>query len=790
MRYFADLHIHSHYSRATSKTSDLQNLSLWAQRKGVQVLGTGDFTHPGWMRELRTSLVPAEPGLFRLRPDLEQKVAERLPRACRLPTRFVLQVEISTVYKAATSGVDKHKTRKVHHLVYSPDFDSADRLIKTLSRIGNLASDGRPILKLDSRELLELTLDSGEDTFLIPAHIWTPWFSALGSKSGFDSIDECYGDLSEYVFAVETGLSSDPSMNWRVSSLDRFRLISSSDAHSPSKIGREAVVFDTKLSFFALRDALRRGKGYVGTVEFFSEEGKYHLDGHRKCGVRSTPADTIATSRTCPACKKPVTVGVLHRVTELQDRSGRRKPKTAGKATRLVSLAQILGELHQVGPESKKVTRAYDELVGKLGPELPLLMDVPLRKVSKVGSSQLAEAIRRLRAGRVSVEPGYDGLYGTVRLFSDGELPSRQRGPALFEHTADSSTTRSARANRSDSSHRERPEALREERVSPQAKKRKPHRPTTTISTSARLVLGAEPPKRNRRSEKTNDHPVLLLEAGSENEEAALCAAVVAAIMRDPARAMNDNGVTTTKRTRPFARGEIGVMVRTPEQSKELLRAFRGEKITALFADSSPLLDQPGVQEILGRRDHAPHSTIPQTIENAFRSLGRERNKVLRVAHAALQHIAAAYADDPWAFEAFDRDVARAKQIDTAPFHEVDVAIVPLASAATLSFRVGVIPGCEQGLLPYCSGPPPTDREVARDRKLFAAGMSRATERLILALSRTRKVSGKQTERAASPFLSPLLSSRADARKRLVRFDPAVLQAATLERSARQMELF
>ena len=270
MRFHADFHIHSKYSRATSKDCDLEHLTFWGRKKGLTILGTGNFTHPAWRAELRDKLVPAEPGLFRLRPGLAQEVERLLPSACHGPTRFMLSVEISTIYKKG------ERTRKVHHLVIAPDFDTVERVVQRLERIGNLRADGRPILGLDSRHLLEIVLESGPDAYLIPAHIWTPWFAVLGSKSGFDAVEECYGDLSPHIFAVETGLSSDPPMNWRVSSLDRYRLVSNSDAHSPQKLGREACAFDTDLDYYALRRALETGQGYIGTVEFFPEEGNYH----------------------------------------------------------------------------------------------------------------------------------------------------------------------------------------------------------------------------------------------------------------------------------------------------------------------------------------------------------------------------------------------------------------------------------------------------------------------------------------------------------------------------------
>src|SRR6266498_858472 len=303
MRFHVDLHVHSKYSRATSRDLDLEHLAYWACRKGIGVVATGDFTHPAWRAEIKEKLVPAEPGLFRLRPDLEAGVTQQLPAACQTIPRFMLSVEISTIYKKGD------RTRKIHHLIYAPDFDTADRISASLGRIGNINSDGRPILGLDSRHLLEITLESHPDAYLVPAHIWTPWFAVLGSQSGFESIVECYGDLSDQIFAVETGLSSDPPMNWRLSMLDRYRLVSNSDAHSPARLGREATTLDTALDYFAIRDAFRNGEGYVGTVEFFPEEGKYHLDGHRKCGVRLTPEETKAQGGRCPVCGQPVTVG-------------------------------------------------------------------------------------------------------------------------------------------------------------------------------------------------------------------------------------------------------------------------------------------------------------------------------------------------------------------------------------------------------------------------------------------------------------------------------------------------
>jgi DNA helicase II / ATP-dependent DNA helicase PcrA len=427
MEFVADLHLHSRHSRATAKTCDLHHFALWARKKGVSVLGTGDVTHPGWREELKADLVPAEPGLFRLRDEADRAVLEQVHPSCHAPVRFALTVEISTIYKAG------ERTRKVHHVVLLPDFEAVDKLVEQLTRIGNLHSDGRPILGLDSRDLLEMVLESGEGSALIPAHIWTPWFAVLGSKSGFDAVDDCYRDLAPHIFAVETGLSSDPPMNWRVSSLDRFRLISSSDAHSPPVLARNAVVFDGERDYFAILDALRTGDGYAGTIEFFPEEGKYHLDGHRKCDVRMEPAITRANDGLCPVCSKPVTVGVMHRVEELADQPVGREAPLAGRARHLIPLPEILGEVLGVGSKSKTVSRAYETLLSRLGPELAILQERPLDAIREASSPLLADGIDRLRRGRVTREAGYDGEYGVIRLFDDEELERASAGGMLFD---------------------------------------------------------------------------------------------------------------------------------------------------------------------------------------------------------------------------------------------------------------------------------------------------------------------------------------------------------------------
>ena len=427
MPFYADLHIHSKYSRACSRDCDLEHLAWWARRKGVTVVGTGDFTHPAWFEELRGSLEPAEPGLFRLRADLDREVERTLPPSCRRPVRFMLSVEISTIYKRG------ERTRKVHHLVYVPDLGAAERFNRHLGRIGNIRSDGRPILGLDSRDLLEIALESGAGSYLVPAHVWTPWFAVLGSKSGFDTVEDCYADLAGHVFALETGLSSDPAMNWRVSSLDRYRLVSNSDAHSPPVLAREACVFGTDLDYFAMRRALETGEGYGGTVEFFPEEGKYHLDGHRKCDVCLEPPETRRRRGRCPVCGKPLTIGVLHRVEELADRPQGARPEGAAGFRSLVPLPEVMGEILRVGPRSKAVARELAALTGRLGPELGILTEAPLDEVGRAGSPLLAEAIGRLRRGQVLREAGYDGEYGVIRLFKRSELERRAGTAPLFE---------------------------------------------------------------------------------------------------------------------------------------------------------------------------------------------------------------------------------------------------------------------------------------------------------------------------------------------------------------------
>ena len=427
MDYIADLHIHSPYSRATSPTGTLSGLAGWARVKGIQVIGTGDFTHPGWFRRLREELVPAEPGLFRLKD--EAAIVSPLAGVALAPTtvRFLLSAEISSIYKRHGA------VRKVHNLLYVPDFASAERINATLAGIGNIESDGRPILGLDSHDLLEILLERAPDGFLVPAHIWTPWFSLFGSRSGFDTIEACYGDLTPHVFALETGLSSDPDMNRLISGLDRFVLLSNSDCHSPGKLGREANLFSTDLDFFALKEAIRgnRRDAFRGTVEFFPEEGKYHADGHRACHVRLAPLETRRLGLICPVCGKPLTVGVLHRVMELADREQPLYREDSPEVFSLIPLPEVLGEILGVGPTSKKVIEQYSRTIARFGSEFDLLLHTPVDEIRQA-SPILGEAVERMRSGRVIRQPGYDGEYGVISLFEEGELARLAGQESLF----------------------------------------------------------------------------------------------------------------------------------------------------------------------------------------------------------------------------------------------------------------------------------------------------------------------------------------------------------------------
>ena len=425
MQFVIDVHLHSRYARATSPSLNPESMHQWSALKGVDVVGTGDFTHPEWFAELQEQLEPADEGLFQLKETWRRPIEKALPPSCRRPVRFMLSVEISSIYKK------NGRTRKIHNVVILPSFAAVARLNQRLGAIGNLASDGRPILGLDSRDLLEICLEVCPDVLFIPAHIWTPHFAVLGSASGFDSLEECFEDLLPHIFAVETGLSADPPMLDRLSALDRYAVVSNSDAHSPQKLAREATCFNTERSYPGIYHALRDQdpERFRGTLEFYPEEGKYHYDGHRKCQIRWKPAQTLTAEGFCPVCGRKLTVGVLHRVELLADRpegSGRARPQPFEY---LVPLPEIIGAAIGVGPSSKKVQAVYEKLLAALGPELGILRRAPAEDIARHSETLVAEGVRRMRSGDMVIEPGYDGEYGIVQVFT-AEERDRLRGQA------------------------------------------------------------------------------------------------------------------------------------------------------------------------------------------------------------------------------------------------------------------------------------------------------------------------------------------------------------------------
>ena len=388
--YIADLHIHSKYSRATSKNGDIPHLDLWARRKGIGLVGTGDFTHPAWREEMAEALEPAEAGLYRIREE------KRIRDFCDFSTspRFVVSGEISCIYK------QDGKVRKVHNVILLPSLDAAERLALKLETIGNIRSDGRPILGLSSKDLLAITLEVCPDAVFIPAHIWTPHFSLFGAFSGFDALEECFGDLSPQIRALETGLSSDPLMNRRVPQLDHYTMISNSDAHSPSKLGRESNLLDTELSYPALKRALETGEGFGGTIEFFPEEGKYHLDGHRACRLRLTPQETKALYGKCPICGKKITIGVLNRLEQLAQREENYLPDNAKPFEYLMPLPEVISASLGISAEGDKAERIYKKLLSDLGSEAEILRLREFDDIARAGNERIAEGIKRLREGK------------------------------------------------------------------------------------------------------------------------------------------------------------------------------------------------------------------------------------------------------------------------------------------------------------------------------------------------------------------------------------------------------
>ena len=409
--FYADLHVHSYYSRATSKACNLEGLQAWAQLKGIKVVGTGDCTHPVWLEELQQKLIPAAPGLYKLRNKYAITANANVPAKCRADVFFMLTGEVSTIYKRGD------KVRKIHSMVWLPDFSSALKFQKKLAAIGNIVSDGRPILGLDQRVLLALLLESHENAMLVPAHIWTPWFAMLGSKSGFESLEECFGDLSPHVKVVETGLSSDPPMNWRVSSLDNVAFVSNSDIHSPSNLARNANVFYGAPDYFNIVAGLSSRDPTLcgGTIDMFPEAGKYFFDGHRPCGIVMHPKESIKNNNICPKCGKELTLGVLHQVETLADRDSGLKPVNALPFQYIIPLPEIVAEIVGTKSTSKKVITLYHRILSNLGPELDVLLHTEKEAFEAAEMPDLASAIDAMRAGKVIRKGGYDGVYGCIR---------------------------------------------------------------------------------------------------------------------------------------------------------------------------------------------------------------------------------------------------------------------------------------------------------------------------------------------------------------------------------------
>jgi uncharacterized protein (TIGR00375 family) len=401
MRIITDFHLHSKWSRACSKDLTIPNIAAACERKGIQFVGTSDFTHPAWRKEIGSALEPVGGHAFKLKDG-------------NSPTRFLLSTELSCIYKR------DGKVRRVHHLVLLPSFEAVDRLIASLEQRGcNLKADGRPILGLDSEELLNLVLDADPKGLLIPAHAWTPWFAVFGSQSGFDSLEACFGDMTKYVPAIETGLSSDPKMNWRLKDLDNVFLVSNSDAHSLDKLGREANVFDMAAPSYdeLWRILVDKDKNkFLETIEFFPEEGKYHADGHRACHFYSEPKETKKLKGICPVCGKPLTIGVLHRVDDLADREEGKESPLAVPYRSIVPLTELIGSVLEVGPASKKVKKIYDSLVADGRTEFGVLLDEPASELSRLVETDMVEAILAMRKGHMDIRPGYDGEYGVVKV--------------------------------------------------------------------------------------------------------------------------------------------------------------------------------------------------------------------------------------------------------------------------------------------------------------------------------------------------------------------------------------
>lgn len=418
MRLIADFHIHSKFSRATSAHMDLEHLAASAKQKGIGLLGTGDFTHPTWFAELKRQLKPLSNGLYEFNGIL-----------------FMPTAEVACIYS-------KNGVKRIHLCICAPSLEAAEQINSLLAKKGNLSADGRPIFGASAPEITELVMSVSPDCFVYPAHAWTPWYSVFGSESGFDSMEDCFEDQTKHIHALETGLSSDPPMNWRLSSLDKYCLLSNSDSHSPQKIGREANVFEfeeKEISYASIISAIKsKDKSHFKfTVEFFPEEGKYHWDGHRNCNISMPPRDSLMQKNICTVCRKPLTIGVLHRVEELADRPEGFKPPNAIPFIHAIPLSEIIADALGQGEPTKAVREEYEKLLAKCGTEFNALTSAPCDELHGATSERIAEAILRVREGKVRVQPGYDGVYGKVSIFSEGKrdeaaLSSGQKGLGEF----------------------------------------------------------------------------------------------------------------------------------------------------------------------------------------------------------------------------------------------------------------------------------------------------------------------------------------------------------------------
>jgi uncharacterized protein (TIGR00375 family) len=424
MKFIADFHVHSKYSRATSKEMDVENMTRWATIKGVRLLGTGDFTHPFYFAELKQKLEPLGNGLFTLKKEFK-KSAGILENGSHKEVNFILTTEVSNMFQQGGSG------RRVHTMIFAPSFEIVEKINEELSQYGKLGSDGRPIFGFPTKELVEIVTDITDQCFIMPAHAWTPWFSVLGANSGFDCIEECFEEQLKHISCIETGLSSDPQMNWRWSALDKMCLISNSDAHSPNRIGREANAFDCEMSFKEIIKAIKtKDKSkFLFTIEFFPQEGKYHYDGHRNCGVLFSPAESRKHKNICPVCGRKLTIGVMHRVESLSDRPEGFEPEGTIPGKHLIPLQEIIAEAMNQGVATKGVENEYLRLVSIFGSEFRIMLDLPLEELEKSTPPKVLEGIKRVRNGDLKITPGHDGVYGKIRIFAEKEKqPTEQLG--------------------------------------------------------------------------------------------------------------------------------------------------------------------------------------------------------------------------------------------------------------------------------------------------------------------------------------------------------------------------